>query len=92
MRVESWVSWHIKTSEAERRDTFLVPSFESLYRLIQYMKKLSKRKKLLLEAYRMGQESVTFMKIIPSGKVKWMGAETSTTEDEMLEKLLTNNT
>lgn len=59
-------------------------------------------KKLLVEAYRAGQESVSFMKLVHNGKAKVshdnfcvavpckhkVEDETTTAEDEMVEKLL----
>ena len=64
---------------------------------------MKKIEKLLLKAYRMGQDSVTYMKVIPKGNLKPTicfcdedkpctckhKVETTTKEDEMLKEILT---
>jgi hypothetical protein len=63
---------------------------------------MKKIEKMLLEAYKMGQDSVSYMKVINNGIHKpshaaWcddepckhkIDQETTTTEDEMLKKIL----
>ena len=49
---------------------------------------MKKIEKLLLKAYRLGQESVSYMKVINNGEAKFGTQETTTAEDEMLFDLL----